>query len=267
MENKVIEKIREALCSFPDIDMLWNFAPSAEKADLLALMKKGDTVIYGEKFEKALREVFRDGEVFFCDDSVRFKGQGISGGVAVMNTRETISRLSLWSQGRNLGGNHRPWAVGYWIPEAFLGDLSEGKILYDALGLAGSLSTMTKPYPEDLRNALLVLCREEISLKLEKAEEFLLCGRGNDPEFRLCISDISLAIIRFAFANSRRYLRGFSYLKEQSEFLSSEDKKLCDIAFAMLLSSSKNQVLDVKKNDEVVIWRALEARLFLWYKR
>lgn len=247
MRNKAIEKICEALCSFPDIDMLWDFGPSDEKADLLALMKDGDIVIHGEGFEKALRNVFQDGEVFFCDDSVRFKGRDISGGVAVMNTTDTVSRLSGWSQGRNLEGSHRPWAIGYWIPEAFYGDLSEGKILYDTSGLASSLSAMTKPYPKDLRNTLLALCREEVLLKIEKAEMFLSLGKSNNPELHLCISDISLAIIRFAFANSRRYLRGFSHLKKQSEFLSPEDKKLCDIAFAMLSCFSKNQMLEVKK--------------------
>jgi hypothetical protein len=247
MGIKVIEKICKELCSFSDLDMLWNFGPSAEKADLLALMKNGDIATHGERFAKTLRNVFRDGEVFFCDDSVRFKGSSISGGVAVMNTAETISRLSLWSQGRNLEGNHRPWAIGYWMPEAFYGDLSEGKILYDVLDIASSLSAMAKPYPEDLRNALLFLCREEVSLKFEKMGKFLSCGTGNDPELRLCISDTSLAIIRFAFANSRRYLRGFLHLKEQSEFLLPGDKKLCDIAFAMLSCFSKNQMLEVKK--------------------
>jgi hypothetical protein len=247
MGNKAIEKICEEFCSFPDIDMLWNFGPSDEKVDLLVLMKDGDIAIHGERFEKALLNIFCDGEVFFCDDSVRFRGQSISGGVAVMNTSETVSRLSRWSQGRNLGGSHRPWAVGYWIPEAFYRDLSEGKILYDASGLADSISAMTKPYPKDLRKALLILCREEVSLKMEKAEKFLACGGGNDPELRLCVSDISLAIIRFAFANSRRYLPGFSRLKEQSEFLSPKDKELCNIAFAMLSCFSKKHVLEVKK--------------------
>ena len=166
-----------------------------------------------------------------CDDSVRFETLMGTGGVAVCDSSKLVRLIDDWIEGRNLDGQHRPWATGYWIPEALCGDLATAETLHDATGIGVQIRKLVAPYPDSLSKNIIKWCSEEIRQKLSLLER--LIGDEQSIEFGLCLSDITASMVRLAFARSRKYLRGFRSLDEQTKLLESSDYPVYQLALEL----------------------------------
>lgn len=201
------------------------------KIDLLAGCVDGDIAKYAPEIESLLKGWQPIGSFFVCDDSVRFETLMGTGGVAVCDSSKLVRLIDDWIEGRNLDGQHRPWATGYWIPEALCGDLATAETLHDATGIGVQIRKLVAPYPDSLSKNIIKWCSEEIRQKLSLLER--LIGDEQSIEFGLCLSDITASMVRLAFARSRKYLRGFRSLDEQTKLLESSDYPVYQLALEL----------------------------------
>jgi hypothetical protein len=203
---------------------------SKGKIDLLAGCDEGRIETYSPIIESLLRKRWPDGNFFVCDDSVRFDLPAGTGGVAVCDAALLVRQVKEWIEGRNLGGQHRPWATGYWLPEALCGDLATAKTLYDTTDTGNRLRELLIPYPASLSRNIIELCTEEIRQKLLMLEKL---HANATIERELCLSDVTAAMIRLAFARSCQYFRGFRSLERQAVLLRSSDRPIFEIALEL----------------------------------
>jgi hypothetical protein len=177
-----------------------------------------------------LRQRWPDGNFSVCDDSVRFNLPSDTGGIAVCDAALLVRQVEGWIEGENLGGQHRPWATGYWLPEALCGDLATAETLYDITDTSERLRELLIPYPTSLSRNIIELCTEEIRQKLSMLEKL---HSNATIERELCLSDVTAAMIRLAFARSRQYCRGFRSLERQAILLRSSDRPIFEIALEL----------------------------------
>ena len=203
---------------------------SKGKIDLLAGCDEGRIETYSPIIESLLRKRWPDGNFFVCDDSVRFDLPANTGGVAVCDASLLVRQVEEWIEGKNLGGQHRPWATGYWLPEALCGDLATAETLYDVTDISDRLRELLVPYPISLSKKIAKLCTEEIRQKLSTLERL---HEDAIIERELCLSDVTAAMIRLAFARSRQYCRGFHSLERQAILLRSLDRPIFEIALEL----------------------------------
>ena len=207
----------------------------AKSIDLLISCKDGDINNYAEIIIDKVRRKWVDGSFSVCDDSVRFLIPEITGGVAVYDTAKLETKVRSWVNGYDLNGEHRPWAVGYWIPEALCGDIVTARPLYDRVGIYRHLREMLMPYPLSLSLSIRKFCRDEIDQKIG-----IILSKKQLFETGLIVSDISAATIRFAFGRSKVYLRGFKNLKDQLSNLSLADNFLVKTVEGLLEIKTDN---------------------------
>lgn len=203
---------------------------SKGKIDLLAGCHEGRIEIYSAPIDSLLRQRWPDGNFFVCDDSVRFNLPSGTGGIAVCDAALLVRQVEGWIEGENLGGQHRPWATGYWLPEALCGDLATAETLYDVTDISDRLRELLIPYPTSLSRNIIELCTEEIRQKLSMLEKL---HANATIERELCLSDVTAAMIRLAFARSCQYFRGFRSLERQAILLRSSDRPIFEIALEL----------------------------------
>ncbi len=214
------------------------------KIDLLAGYDDGCIEKYSPLIKALLEDRWPTGNFFVCDDSVRFDLPAGTGGVAVCDSALLVRQIEGWIEGRNLGGQHRPWATGYWLPEALCGDLATAETLYDVTNVGVRFRELLVPYPVSLSKSIIELCADEIKQKLSTLEKL---HENATIERELCLSDVTASMVRLAFARSRRYFRGFRSLEQQAKLLRSEDLLIYELALEL---SKRKRVKDVVSKIE-----------------
>ncbi|MBP6942415.1 MAG: hypothetical protein KBB55_00015 [Candidatus Buchananbacteria bacterium] len=209
------------------------------KIDLLVGCDEGRIETYSPLIKSALKKRWPDGNFFVCDDSVRFDLQTSSGGVAVCDAAFLVQQVEEWIQGKNLGGQHRPWAAGYWLPEALCGDLATAKTLHDTTQTSERLKKLLSPYPASLSRNIIELCADEISQKLLVLDKL---DAHATIERELCLADVTASMVRLAFARSRKYFRGYRSLEQQAKLLRPTDLFIYKLALEL---SERKKVKDV----------------------
>lgn len=243
MKNSLVSDLTHVIRELQGMKVLLHVGlkrnSSKGKIDLLVGCDEGRIETYSPLIESLLRKRWPDGNFFVCDDSVRFDLPTGSGGVAVCDSALLVKQVEEWILGRNLGGQHRPWATGYWLPEALCGDLATAKTLYDVTDASVRLRELLVPYPDSLSKSIVELCTDEIKQKLSTLEKL---HENATIERELCLSDVTSSMVRFAFARSRRYFRGFGSLEQQAKLLGSSDLLIYELALKL---SKREKVRDV----------------------
>lgn len=233
--NDLISQLTQTLLLLRGMNMLLHVGrrrdSSKGKVDLLAGCVDGNIARYSSEIESLLKGWQPSGSFYVCDDSVRFETPMGSGGVAVCDSAKLVGQIEEWIEGRNLGGQHRPWVVGYWLPEALCGDLATADVLHDVAGVGVEVMKMVTPYPGSLSKNIIEWCSDEIRQKLSLFER--LIGNEKSIEHGLCLSDITASLIRLAFARSHKYLRGFRSLDEQAKLLEPPDHSVYKLALEL----------------------------------
>lgn len=213
------------------------------KIDLLAGCTDGHIEQHASLVGELLRNQWPTGSFSVCDDSVRFNlSSGGNGGIAICDSTLLVRQIEEWVEGKNLGGQHRPWATGYWLPEALCGDIATAKSLCDMKGIHSRMKKLLVPYPSSLSQSIDDLCVEEIKQKLETLK--MLLGEDSPIERCLCLSDITASMIRLAFARSQCYFRGFRFLAKQARQLKSSDILIYELALEFSKSERTRTLID-----------------------
>lgn len=243
MKNSLVSDLSHVLRELQGMKVLLHVGlkrnSAKGKIDLLAGCDDGSIEKYSSLINALLEDRWTTGNFFVCDDSVRFDLPTGSGGVAVCDSALLVRQVEGWIEGRNLGGQHRPWATGYWLPEALCGDLATAETLYDVTDISVRLRELLVPYPVSLSESIVRLCTDEIKQKLSTLEKL---HENATLERELCLSDVMASMVRLAFARSRRYFRGFRSLEQQANLLGSSDLLIYKLALKL---SKRERVADV----------------------
>lgn len=233
--SNIVSELAHALCELQGLEILLRVGlkrnSTKGKIDLLAGCNGGDIYKYASFVETLLTDRWPTGNFFVCDDSVRFDLPTGTGGIAICNSTLLVRQIEEWVEGKNLGGQHRPWATGYWLPEALCGDLATAEILHDAKNISMRIGELLVPYPQSLSRSIVDLCVDEIKQKIQMLEKLL--EKNNSIELGLCISDLTASMVRLAFARSSIYFRGFKSLDEQAKILRSSDLSMYELALEL----------------------------------
>lgn len=196
---------------------------SIRSIDLLACCKNGHIENYAGQIIQQLRKKWPIGNFYVYDDSVRFSIPKINGGIAVYDTVNLKKKITEWINGKGLNGEKRSWAIAYWVPEALCGDIVTAKLLHDPQEIHALMCKILSPYPPSLSEAICDFCRDELDRKIKNLRSL---KRQQRIEIVLVLSDINASVVRFAFARSKIYLRGFNDILLQAKNLTIADKKL-----------------------------------------
>lgn len=184
-------------------------------------------------------------QVQISDDSVLLKIGDINVGVALHYKPTLLRRVRQYCAGRCLDGMHRPWAAGYWLPEALCADLESSTVLHDLDDDAMRITRSLSPYPERMAHAIEILCRAEISQKSAAFRKNTQLYR--EMEAKICLHDISMVLIRLAFARSRRYLRGFHRLSEQRQGLPQNENRLITAGEELMTTPTEETLKEIEQ--------------------
>lgn len=247
MNNKTVSDLRGILLRLYRLDFILRVGLEREqndenKIDLLVGHGEGDAKRYLSQIQTLLEGQWSDANLSISDDAVRFDLSISSGGIAVYDSAKITKQIKEWIEGENLAGQHRSWAVGYWLPEALCGDLATAEVLHDAKGTYSEIKNLVVPYPKRLSQAIAATCVNEIRQKSDTLDR--LFQKGRTVESALCLSDVGAAVVRLAFARSQCYLRGFHSLAEQAMFLQSSDFALYEIASRLLHEQGTTHILE-----------------------
>ncbi len=252
MNNNLVFELGDVLRGLPGIQLLLQVGlqrdNEKDKVDLLAGCARGSIEGYASPVQSLLKDRWPNGTSFVCDDSVRFDLPIGTGGIALCDSSVLVSQVKEWSAGKNISGQHRPWATAYWVPEALCGDIATAEILYDPDSTSALLKELVAAYPVPLSKAITDLCVDELRQKMQTSER-LLDGDGL-VELELCISDVVAALVRLAFARSRVYFRGFRSLEQQARLLKPADLALYHLAIKL---SGRKKVKNLLKNIREIL--------------
>lgn len=247
MNNKIVPDLREILLQLHRFDFILRVGLGREqndenKIDLLAGYGEGDVEYYLPQVKNALKDRWPDAKLSISDDAVRFDLGTSSGGVAVCDSVKLVEQIKEWIGGKNLAGQHRPWAIGYWLPEALCGDLATAEVMHDTKGAYAEIENLVVPYPERLSQVIMIFCTDEVRQKVDKLGR--LFEENRTIESTICLSDIGVAVVRLAFARSQCYLRGFRSLAEQAASLQPSDFALYELASKLLQEKKAVHILE-----------------------
>jgi len=249
MNSKIVFDLRNILLRLHRFDLVLRVGLERErndesKIDLLVGYGEEDEDVehYLSQVQTLLEGRWPDAKLSISDDAVRFDLGTSSGGVAICDSVKLTEQIKEWIGGKNLSGQHRAWAIGYWLPEALCGDLATAEVLYDAKAIYVEIKNLVVPYPELLSRSIITLCVDEIRQKVDKLGR--LFEKDRTIEAALCFSDIGAAVVRLAFARSRCYLRGFRSLAEQAAFLQPSDFTLYELASKLLHEKEAIHILE-----------------------
>jgi len=234
-KSQIVSKLSHALRNMQGMEILLlvglNRNLPKDHVDLLVGCDGGDIYKYGPTIESILKDCLPNGNLSVCDDSVRFELPTGCGGVAVCNSSVLVGQIQKWTERKELDGQHRSWATGYWVPEALCGDLATAESLHDPKRIHSKIKELIIPYPLSLSQGISELCVEEIKQKLNTLGK--LHESVGSIEFNLCLSDITASLTRLAFARSRCYFRGFRSLAEQAHLLESSSLPVYKLALRL----------------------------------
>lgn len=126
--------------------------------------------------------------IIAIDDSYRFTLQGFTCDLALYEMTEFENKIENIVNMKNFG-EQREWATGYWLPEGFILDLMQSKILYDEKNFIGSVISEQKQQYNQFR--LNMIKRIKIHIK------FALSNFSKIEQFKaISYSNLILALLR-----------------------------------------------------------------------
>jgi hypothetical protein len=149
------------------------------------------------------------------DDAIRVCFDNcIDASLAIYTKRVLEGKVSGISNGTlsAITPTHRPWAVGYWLPETFAADISKAESLSPCFAYLKELKSNFICYPEKMQEAIMSFCTTEIALKSKREYS----GK-NSWLSQLQEKEICLAQIRHAFAKHKVYLTSFHDVELQAQ--------------------------------------------------
>lgn len=212
----------------------------AKDIDYIAVVK--DLNLFRKKLENSF------GEVVVLDDSFRIVGHVPQLNFAIFSETNIFSRLYEYSNVRAPLGECREWVVGYWIPEIFVQDIINGKVIINKLLGKSDFKKLCKKQKEEIL----------INYKKKIRDELLVKSRILEHETSICKkeilkTDLILAIMRYIQINlDERYLNFSKLIDKHEVFVSS----LIWLEYAEFLSKLREIIgyIDEGEYNAIDLW-------------
>ncbi|MED1790176.1 hypothetical protein P4V47_22365 [Brevibacillus laterosporus] len=198
-----------------------NISDSFNDYDLLILHE------HEEVFRK-LKNIFSEYNISTIDDSIRitFEDNNKDINLALYTNKEFSNKVYCLFKENNPIGEHREWAIGYWLPEMLIQDLLKCTIIYDKENNFNDILNFISGREVDFRNMIIEKCKCEINTKIN-----YLNSKISDLEIKIIRNDLLLTFIRLSSLLTCSDLTGFKKL----------DSKLNTYFYQMLSDFSKTE--------------------------
>ncbi len=212
-----------------------NISDNFNDYDLLILHEHDD--IFGK-----LKNIFSEYNTSIIDDSIRitFEDSNKDINLALYTNKEFSNKVYSLFKKNNPIGEHREWAIGYWLPEMLIQDLLNCTVIYDKLNNFHNLIRYIKGKEVDFRNLFIEKCKCEINTKIKYLNSHI-----SDLEIKIIRNDLLLAFIRLSSLLDCLHFTGFKKLDSKlnryfyqilSDFSEMENSRDISIAANKLLN-------------------------------
>lgn len=184
--------------------------------DLLVLHNSTDSDMRS-KFAENLKH----DQPYILDDTLRFSIQdNHEMSLAYKNIQDFTDKVQGILEGKEFERVVKNWAVGGFISETLLADISKAIVLFDKQGSFSSLIDSLIKYPERFRSLLITFLEDELNQKLAYLE--------NRPPFVKIVAsvDVQIAALRLIFALKSEFFPGFKHVESASEHWNQEELAL-----------------------------------------
>ena len=178
--------------------------------DFLVLVEDGGV----DRMKRYITEKFnvggRDSDLRWIDDAFVGKYRGVDVGIAVHSKQEVSNYLRKFSEGIGMEGERKTWAIGARLPECVCHDMVVAIPKRDSNDFHKQMLKLVTPYPEKAREVLLNYLIEEIKTKTFSAQRAI--HQGDVLVSAVAVGDISLALVRMAFATEKKYFPNIRHI-------------------------------------------------------
>lgn len=155
-----------------------------------------------------LNNEFSSTESFINDDSLQCKIDGVVFDFAFLSKNELVQRRKGIQQ-RRMKAEHRNWCVGYWMPEGFINDILNAKVVFDKSDLLADFTREIEESYSEIIKCLLEEAKREIILKSKLGEQKLYNT--------LARNDIIAAFMRLINLKENWRLSSFKHISSMIE--------------------------------------------------
>ncbi|SDY23738.1 hypothetical protein [Thermoactinomyces sp. DSM 45892] len=195
----------------------------------------------GDQIYDRVAQLFSEYYTIMCDDSIRIGVENEKDiNIALFTLDEFHNKIANIFKPAQPIGEHREWAMGYWIPEVLIQDILYSKILYDKKSEFESIIQYVKTNMTSYREMILARCVEEVNLKIlymSKTENLL--------EIAMLRNDLLLVFMRIYSLREFDFLSGFKRFKEGMESIGSFE--LYNLFETYAMANEKSEVLNLTK--------------------
>ena len=181
--------------------------------DLLLICNNTDLV------KNKLINCFKDYSISLCDDAVKindFCDKSIS--IALYSKFNVEKIINNFLTGKQIELTHRIWCLGYWIPESFIENIRQIKIINDRFDYMLHLKNILLKDNKYSKECIVKSCLSEIMIKYDLLKKVNL----NSLEFSLYKNDIILSSIRGLTIINNKFLKSYKKTDELISELSND---------------------------------------------
>lgn len=146
-----------------------------------------------ETTRKNILTAFKNYDISISDDAVRIDDfSDITISIALYDRKNVDRIINNYMCGKDSELTHRIWCLGYWIPESFIANLQNMKIINDVNNYFNVIKTKVDKNSIYARKKIVEECLNEIKIKYEAMRKI----SNKTLEYNLYKNDIILCIIR-----------------------------------------------------------------------
>lgn len=166
-----------------------------------------------------IRDLLGHYNIIHCDDSLRLifeQEKDIN--IALYTYSDFFEKVKSIFKPNQPTGEHREWAMGYWIPEMLIQDIEMSQVIYDSNSLYKDIFNYIMENKQGFNDIVIKKCTDEFVGKLN-----LIKTNDNILNIAMLRNDILLALMRVYAIKNFRYISGFKNFKQEMINLKDDD--------------------------------------------
>ncbi|MDO8537755.1 MAG: hypothetical protein Q7S21_02620 [archaeon] len=136
-------------------------------------------------------------------DAIQFNYFGTVLSFVQLTPKQINSMLKKIISESGIAKKNRKWCIGWWVPEAFCGDIALCKILFDKSGNLSRWKKILSKYPQKLQKNILLNSKYVFKKKIKK-----YLTEKNEAKRNLALSEAIFEALRISFAKNKEYFFG-----------------------------------------------------------
>jgi hypothetical protein len=172
--------------------------------DLLLLQKKA---LSPRKLKKAF--LAKNTRMVVSDDATQFLTGKMLYSIVQLTPLLLDSKIKKIFTGRGIKKQKKEWCFGWWVPEAFCGDIATAKIIFDKTGQLFKWKKRLSKYPTELKERINANSHKVLVNDIKKYRF------ASESEKTRLLAEGLFEAVRANYANQKKYFLGASSLKTE----------------------------------------------------